>query len=111
MRLQTGHWNAYFLTQSKYAFQFAPLDTLFSRLKPLVNARYRDATSFAAGAQTLLVLVMMALSVKSWRAQPAIAAYCLAYWAFPLCVGGRLSVPTKDGDVVSIVPSIAGGRS
>ena len=103
MRLQTGHWNAYFLTQSKYAFQFAPLDTLFSRLKPLVNARYRDATSFAAGAQTLLVLVMMALSMKSWRAQPAIAAYCLAYWAFPLCVGGRLSLYRSEALLVPLV--------
>src|SRR5262249_9671975 len=27
MGVQTGHWNAYFLTQAKYDFHFAPLDT------------------------------------------------------------------------------------
>jgi hypothetical protein len=103
MRAQTGHWNAYFLAQQKYGFSFAPLDTLFSRLKPLVNARYRSAMSFAAGAQTLLLLVMMALSVKQFRARPLIGAYCLAYWAFPLCVGGHLSLYRAEALLVPLV--------
>jgi len=103
MGVQTGHWNAYFLTQAKYDFHFAPLDTLFSRLKPLVNAKYRDAASFAAGAQTLLVLAMMILSVRSWRAKPEIAAYCLVFWAFPLCVGGRLSLYRAESLLVPVV--------
>jgi hypothetical protein len=103
MRAQTGRWDAYILTQAKYAFQFAPFDTLFSRLKPLVNARYRDATSFSAAAQTLLVLAMMALSARSWLAKPEIAAYCLAYWLFPLCVGGRLSLYRAESLLVPLV--------
>lgn len=103
MRVQTGHWNAYFLTQQKYGFSFAPLDALFSRLKPLVNARYRNAASLAAGAQTLLVLAMMALSVLQWRARPIIAAYCLGYWAFPLCVGGHLSLYRAEALLVPVV--------
>jgi hypothetical protein len=94
MRHQTGRWDAALLVQSKYsyAYGFGPLDTLFSRLKPLVNARYRTPATFAAGAQTLLVLSTLALSARSWRARPAVAAYCLLYWAFPLCLGGKLSL-------------------
>jgi hypothetical protein len=103
MCAQTGHWNAYFLTQEKYGFSFAPFDTLLSRLKPLVNARYRTATSFAAGAQTLLVLVMMALSVVKLRARPLVGAYCIAYWAFPLCLGGHLSLYRAEALLVPVV--------
>ena len=103
MRAQTGHWNAYFLAQAKYGFHFAPLDTLFSRLKPLVNARSRTAASFAAGAQTLLVLAMMALSVARFRARPLVGAYCVAYWAFPLCVGGHLSLYRAEALLVPVV--------
>ena len=103
MQWQTGHWNAYFLTQAKYGFHFAPLDALFSRLKPLVNPRVRDFTSFTAALQTLVVLAMMALSVRSWRAQPQLAAYCLAFWAFPLCVGGRLSLYRAESMLVPVV--------
>ena len=89
---QTGRWNAYLLVQSKYEFAFAPLDALLVRLKPLVNGRFRTATSFAAGAQTLLVLIMMVLSAPRWRTRPVLAVYCLIYWAFPLCLGGKLSL-------------------
>ena len=103
MHAQTGHWNAYFLAQEKYGFHFAPLDTLLSRLKPLVNARYRTAAGVTTGAQTLLVLAMMALAVKSWRARPLVAAYCVAYWAFPLCVGGRLSLYRAEALLLPLV--------
>ena len=103
MQAQTGQWNAYFLAQAKYGFHFAPLDTLFSRLKPLVNARYRTQASFAAGAQTLLVLAMMALGVLRFRARPLVAAYCIAYWAFPLCVGGHLSLYRAEALLVPLV--------
>lgn len=103
MRVQTGHWNAYFLAQAKYGFHFAPLDTLFSRLKPLVNARYRTEASFAAGAQTLLVLAMMALGCLRFRARRLVAAYCVAYWVFPLCVGGHLSLYRSEALLVPLV--------
>ena len=103
MRAQTGHWNAWFLTQEKYGFHFAPFDTLFSRLKPLVNARYRTGVSFAAGAQTLLVLTLMALGAFQFRARPLVAAYCLAYWAFPLCVGGHISLHRAEALLVPVV--------
>jgi hypothetical protein len=103
LRAQTGHWDAYFLAQQKYGFHFAPLDTLLSRLKPLVNARYRTFASFAAGAQTLLVLAMMALCVPRFRTQPQIAAYCVAFWVFPLCVGGHLSLYRAEALLVPLV--------
>ena len=104
LRAQTGHWNAYFLAQAKYGFHFAPLDTLFSRLKPLVNARYRTEASFATAAQTLLVLATVALSLAHFRARPLLAGYCLAFWAFPLCVGGHLSLYRAEA---LLVPAVA----
>jgi hypothetical protein len=103
MRHQTGRWDAYQLVQSKYAFAFAPLDSLLVRLKPLVNASYRTPATVAAGAQTLLVLFMLALSVRSWRDRPVLAAYCFLYWAFPLCLGGKLSVHRAEALLAPVV--------
>lgn len=103
MYAQTGRFDAYFLTQQKYGFHFAPLDTLFSRLKPLVNARVRTAASFSSAAQTLLVLAMMALGARRFREQPLVAAYCVSFWAFPLCVGGRLSLYRAEALLVPLV--------
>lgn len=110
LRAQTGRFDAWFLTQQKYGYglHFAPLDTLFSRLKPLFNARYRDFTTFSTAAQTLLVLVMMALGLRRWRAQPAVAAYCLLYWAFPLLAGGRLSLYRAEAVLVPLVALLPG---
>jgi hypothetical protein len=103
LRAQTGRWDAYLLIQSKYAFAFAPIDMLLSRLKPLVNARYRNAATFATASQTLLVLCMLALSARSWRARPVVAAYALLYWVFPLCLGGKLSLYRAEALLAPIV--------
>ena len=103
MRWQTGHWNAYFLAQDKYGFHFAPLDTFFSRLKPLVNARVRSSVGIVTALQMLLVVVMLVLGLLRWRTQPQIAAYSLAYWLFPLCVGGRIAFYRAESLLVPLV--------
>jgi hypothetical protein len=103
MRMQTGHWNAYFLTQDKYAFHFAPFDTFFSRLKPLVNARYRSGVGIATALQMLLVVAMLGLGLSRWRTNPQIAAYSLAYWLFPLCVGGHIAFYRAESLLVPLV--------
>ena len=46
---------------------------------------------------------MMALSVKAWRARPSIAVYCIVYWAFPLGVGGHLSLYRAESLLVPLV--------
>ena len=46
----------------------------------------------------------MAAGVAGWRARPLVAAYCIAYWAFPLCVGGHLSLYRAEG---LLVPAVA----
>ena len=68
-----------------------------------MNARYRTTATLATGAQTLLVLFMLALSARSWRARPVVAAYCLLYWAFPLCLGGKLSLYRAEALLAPIV--------
>jgi hypothetical protein len=100
MRIQTGSWSAFPLIQSKYEFHFAPLDALFARLKPLVNPRYRDASSFATAAQTALVLVLLASSLAAFRRRPLLALYCCAYWVLPLCLGGRISLHRAEALLV-----------
>jgi hypothetical protein len=103
MRLQTGSWNAYRLIQAKYQYHFTPLDSLFARLKPLVNPRFRDAATFATAAQTALVLAMLATSVAAFRQRPLIALYCCAYWLLPLCLGGRISLYRAEALLVPLV--------
>ena len=103
MRWQTGHWNAYFLAQDKYGFHFAPFDAFFSRLKPLVNARYRSSVGIVAALQMILVVAMLALALFRWRTNPQLAAYCVAFWVFPLCVGGRIAFYRAESLLVPMV--------
>jgi hypothetical protein len=107
MRVETGRWDAYLLVQSRYAFGFAPVDALFGRLKPIVNARFRDPKSLSTALQTLFVLLLMALALRRWRRQPLLALHALAFWMFPLCVGGRLSLHRAESllaPMVSLLP-------
>jgi len=96
---QTGIWNGYFLVQSHYGYSLTdPLDTLFSRIKPLVNAHYRTAVSAVTAAQTVLVTVLIscatAQALRSWRSSAArlVFACTAVYWLLPLIVGGNVSL-------------------
>jgi len=107
MRIQTGSWSAYRLIQAKYDFHFAPQDALFARLKPLVNPRYRNASTLATAAQTALVLALLAASLASFRRRPLLALYCCAYWLLPLCLGGRISLHRAEGLLMPMVALVS----
>ena len=99
MRLQAGDWLAYFKTQQKYGYGASlGIDALFSHLKPLVNARYRDAKGFATAVQTLLATALAIYVVLRARKSLAsdrdslVVIYFLAFWLAPLMLGGHLSL-------------------
>jgi hypothetical protein len=92
MRAQTGDWDAYFKIQAHYGYRPSfGIDALLSRLKPLVNARYRDAKGLFGALQTLLVLAILVAVLRQKR-EPIIKSYFVAFWAAPLVLGGHLSL-------------------
>jgi Gpi18-like mannosyltransferase len=110
MRLQTGRWNAFALAQSAYGYSFDPLDAFFARLKPLVNARYRSAATFATASQTLFVFVLAIASLAhALRArvrgtvESLVLLYSCAYYLLPLAVGGRVSLHRSESLLLPLV--------
>jgi hypothetical protein len=96
---QAGSWDAYFKVQARYDYHLQwGLDALFARLKPLVNARYRDAKGFVTALQTLLSLALMSAMASRARRflqderHSLILIYATAFWLAPLTLGGRLSL-------------------
>ncbi len=92
---EAGAWDAYFKVQARYGYRVGfVLDTLLGHLKPLVNARYRDAKGFVSALQTLTcLLLMVALALRARRflgddRESLLAIYAAAFWAAPL---GNLS--------------------
>ncbi len=109
-RAQTGVWNGYFLVQSHYGYSLTdPLDTLFSRIKPLLNAHYRTALSAVTAAQTALVTTLVSCAAaQALRRRRSSAARLVfvctaAYWLFPLTVGGGVSLYRAES---LLLPSI-----
>jgi hypothetical protein len=112
LRVQAGRWDAYFAIQSKYGYRLSfGVDSLLSRLKPIVNPRYWNAKSVASALQTLLCaslvvsLVVDALkrlreerpdgepgTPLAERARNLVLLYTLLFWAAPLTLGGQLSL-------------------
>jgi Gpi18-like mannosyltransferase len=108
--LQTGRWNAFALAQTPYAYSFNPIDALFARLKPLVNARYRTPARFATASQTVLVVVLLTSSLAAaWRARPLTplqslcAVYCAAYFLLPLTLGGPIALHRAESLLLPLV--------
>ena len=99
-QLAVGDWQAFFKVQRKYGFGLRwPPDTLAARLAPLV-----EGGSLFPALQTLLVAALMlglllALALY-WRrlgaADALIAFHAVAYWLFPLVLGGGLSLHRAD---------------
>jgi hypothetical protein len=95
---QAGSWDAYYRTQAKYGYHVGMgLNAWLSRLKPLVNPRYRDAKGFTTALQTLWCAALLVGLFASPR--PRITAwgrsvllYFVFFWAAPLSLGGSLSL-------------------
>lgn len=98
LQLQAGSWRAFSQTQANFHYSGNALDTLFSRLKPLVNPRYRGEKGVVTGLQTLLVLgLVSALAANArrlWAEERAriIVYYTAVFWLVPLALGGQLSL-------------------
>jgi hypothetical protein len=102
MWLGTGAPDAFFLVQARYGHHGLanPLDTWLSRLKPLVNPRYRALDSVITALQSLLAgaLIVWTL-VAFWRGpqrrdplRGLLALLSAALWTLPLLIGGQLSL-------------------
>ena len=98
LQLQAGSWRAFSQTQANFHYSGNALDTLFSRLKPLVNPRYRGEKGVVTGLQTLLVLgLVSALAANArrlWAEERAriVVYYTAIFWLLPLALGGQLSL-------------------
>jgi hypothetical protein len=95
MQLQAGAWDAYFKTQGHYGYRLGwGIDALLSRLKPLVNPRYRDAKGFVTALQTLLstVIAGAVFHEAARRRISLVSIYVAAFWLAPLLIGGPLSL-------------------
>jgi Gpi18-like mannosyltransferase len=96
MRREAGSWDAFFRVQAHYSYRVgAAVDTLFSRLKPIVNRRYRDAKGFVTALQTLFTTALVAMIIVRLRETvrtlrpPLPLVYLLAFWLTPLVMGGN----------------------
>lgn len=106
---QVGRWDAYYLVQAKYGYRLGlPFDSLFARLKPIVNRRYRSFLTFTTGLQTLLSLVLVGAALLleprlareagpdgsgAGRERASLVLLCVAaFWLAPLLLGGSLSL-------------------
>ena len=98
MAWQTGRADAFFMTQAGYGYGLSdPLSTLLSHLTPLVRLGGPVIQQVTA-AQTLFVVCIVAAVVARLVEQPRdpqtllVGATVLTYWAFPLLLGGQLSL-------------------
>jgi hypothetical protein len=106
---QTGHGNAFFLTQGKYAY--AP--------RTPFEAWWKSFTTFLSdypriggpSEQTLLVagLCLMMLGFLVWRRNPTrldltLAAFTVVYWLVPIILGGQLSLYRAEATLLPAIP-------
>ncbi|HEY2028607.1 MAG TPA: hypothetical protein VGH20_05305 [Myxococcales bacterium] len=93
---------------------FRGLDGWFARLKPLVNARYRNAKGFVTALQTLLcaalvitLLIRVRRPVSPWRA--LILLYVFVFWTAPIALAGSVSLYRSEALLLPaalLVPSL-----
>lgn len=109
MHAGTGHFDAYTLLHARdHQGLHQPLDTLLSRLKPLVNARYRNEKGLWSGLQTLLVLALViSIAVKARHGSRLLLLYAGAAWLFPLLAGGQTSLYRSE---LVLLPCVALAR-
>jgi hypothetical protein len=121
-QVQTGAWNALFLSQAKYGHGIGnPLETLEAVGGPLLRGESRHWKNAIPRVQTLLVallvLVLVARPLSRWReAGPRerwLALYGLAFWLFPLVMGRGVSLYRAESLLLPLAllawrPAVAG---
>lgn len=103
-----GHWNAWFKTVAAYHYEPTPPTAVIER-----QLRYmgNDSVPGAIGAQTLMVLVLIAAAtfvVVAHRgrlslAERGVALSVGAMWILPLTLGGDLSLYRAESLLVPVV--------
>jgi hypothetical protein len=92
LRLETGHWDAYFLVQKKYGHGFHnPFTTLWDGIHPLFQGSPWTIDK-APAAQTLLITIVLVLVLahvvvrrRAWtRLDLLLVIWAVITWAFPL---------------------------
>ncbi|OJH36206.1 hypothetical protein BON30_34160 [Cystobacter ferrugineus] len=109
-QVQTGAWNALFLSQAKYGHGIGnPLETLDAVVGPLLRGESRHWKNASPRVQTLLValLVLVARPLSRWREvgqrERGLALYGLAFWLFPLVMGRGVSLYRSESLLVPLV--------
>ena len=109
-----GRWDAWFLVQAKYDYAAAwPWVTVWRQLRWALPDD--EGVSWAIGAQTALVLVVVALAVAAavvhWSRLATVDLCCLALvaalWLAPLTLGGQLSLYRAESLLVPAVVLVA----
>lgn len=106
MQRQTGRWDASFLAERKYGVHLGlPFDTLFARLKPIVNRRYRSALTLTTALQTLLSTALVgSLLLRKPDDRTSLVLLCAgAFWLAPLVLGGHLSLHRSEALLLPLV--------
>jgi hypothetical protein len=103
-RVQVGAWNAYFLTQAKYAYAFrTPFSAWYDH--------FLQALQYAAPSQQtifVMVLCVLMLAYLPWRTElaqldGALALFLIVYWLTPLMLGGQLSIYRAEATLLPAV--------
>lgn len=110
-QVQTGAWNALFLSQAKYGHGINnPLGTLDAVVGPLLRGESRHWKNAFPRVQTLivalLVIVLVAHTLSRWRSaglrERWLVFYGLAFWVFPLSMGRGVSLYRAESLLVPI---------
>jgi len=116
--LSVGHWDALFKTQAKYGHGLHnPVGTLVKCLGPAAHMAVRHPL-FSSGVQTATVLALLVGAILVWRGRlkrkeaepirevflhPVVALYILAFWGFPLVIGGGVSMYRAEALLIPLV--------
>ncbi len=108
-RLQTGEWNAFFLTQAKYKYDPRPPTTAWWSL---LNTLYADWPQHRGpNEQTIFVAILCSLSLgyAGWRrglqrSDAVLVSFAVVYWLIPLILGGQLSLYRAEATLLPAVP-------
>ncbi len=121
-QVQTGAWNALFLSQAKYGHGLNnPLGTLVEVVGPFLRGEVTHWKKALPRVQTLfvavLVLVLVIRALSRWREaglrERWLTFYTLAFWLFPLMVGQGVSLYRAESLLVPLAllawrPGVAG---
>jgi hypothetical protein len=112
-----GEWDAFFKVQAKNGYQFqdiSPIQKFKIHLKNTgIFERGGDAKAIAIQSLFLIVLMVAGFLNMVWNKMLKnehiiVLGYVLLYWAFPLCVGGHLSLYRAEALLLPLILILPG---